>query len=28
LIRASELCREEALALAADYMKMPGRRIY
>lgn len=28
LIRASELCREEALALAADYMRMPGRRIY
>jgi len=28
LIQSSELCREEALVLAADYMKMPGRRIY
>jgi guanine deaminase len=28
LIRSSESCREEALALAADYMRMPGRRIY
>jgi guanine deaminase len=28
LIRSSESCREEALALAADYIRMPGRRIY